>query len=200
MHIYCEGEKTEPNYLNGYLAEIKDGSLRSVITIEPTRKNTPVQLVEVAIEHMRSPATPKGDEFWVVYDREAVAKYPDDLHDRAFVMARNNNINIALSNICFEQWILMHFSDSSAAYPCYNDLIRDSQLKAIFRRETGKDYEKAYTSIYTLLAGRVGDACKRAEKLNSAAIASARPGRNRPHHLSPYTDVPKLLKAIDDFN
>lgn len=199
MHIYCEGEKTEPNYLGGYLAQIKDGRLRSVITIEPTRKNTPVQLVEEAIAHMRSPETPKGDEFWVVYDRESAAKYPDEFHDRAFVMARHNNVNIALSNICFEQWILMHFTDSSASYPCYNDLIRDSQLKALFRKETGKDYEKASTTIYSFLADRVGDARKRAEKLNAAALAAAQGGRTRPHHLSPYTDVPNLLKAIDEF-
>jgi hypothetical protein len=49
LRIFCEGERTEPNYLNGYIATLDNGTRKSVIAIQKTRKNTAVQLVEEAI-------------------------------------------------------------------------------------------------------------------------------------------------------
>ncbi|UQS13668.1 RloB family protein [Pseudomonas sp. HS6] len=199
MHIYCEGEKTEPNYLNGYISDIDDRALRHVIIVEKTRKNTPVELVNVAIEHKKSNTSAKGDEFWVVYDRESVAKYTDTLHDKAYKRAKDNGINIALSNVCFEHWLLLHITNSSAPYTCYGDLINRSCLKEEFRKKLGKDYDKAGTEIYEFLSKNINKARRAAQKLNLAAIQTAQPGRDKPHHLNPYTDIPKLLNAIDLF-
>ena len=65
MHIFCEGEKTEPGYLNGYLDRFFPGNRSlKVIKVEPTKKNTPKQLVDEAVSMKRS--SPKGDVFWVV--------------------------------------------------------------------------------------------------------------------------------------
>jgi len=61
------------------------------------RKNTPVQLVEAAIEFKDSPRSIDGDQFWVVYDRESIAKYSRDLHLKAWQKADSNDINIALA-------------------------------------------------------------------------------------------------------
>ena len=39
LHIFCEGEKTEPNYLNGYLGKFHPGNRRlNVIKVEKTKK------------------------------------------------------------------------------------------------------------------------------------------------------------------
>jgi len=199
LHIYCEGIKTEPHYLRGYIGSIKDGALRTVVLVEDTNKNTPIQLVNEAIVKKESPLTPDGDEFWVVYDRESPGKYPDALHDKAYNSAKKNNINIALSNICFEQWILLHFTPSGASYSCQDDLVNNSSLKREILNATGKAYDKASPEIFKIVASKVKTAKSHAEKINKNALSAAQPGRNRPHHLNPYTDMPKLLDAIDKF-
>lgn len=48
MYIYCEGEKTEPLYLDAYISERSKKTL-SVFKIPKTRKNTPEQLVNEAV-------------------------------------------------------------------------------------------------------------------------------------------------------
>lgn len=199
LHIYCEGIKTEPHYLRGYIASIRDGALRSVVLVEDTNKNTPVQLVNEAIIKKDSPSTPDGDEFWVVYDREAPGKYSDALHDKAFNSAKKSNVNIALSNICFEQWILLHFTPSGTSYSCQDDLVNNSSLKREILKASGKTYDKASPEIFKVVGAEVKTAKTRAEAINKNALTSAQPGRNKPHHLNPYTDVPKLLDAIDNF-
>lgn len=199
MHVYCEGAKTEPNYIQAYINSQTDAQLRSVIRIEDTTKNTPVQLVEEAIKDKKSGKHPSGDTYWVVYDRESVTKYPDSLHDRAYLLARSNDISIALSNVCFEYWLLLHFANTNAPYSCFNDLIAQSALKANVRRETGKDYEKGSRDIYRIVSSEVATARARAIAINAQTLAAAAPGVTRPHQLNPYTDMPALLEAIDNF-
>lgn len=199
MHIYCEGEKTEPNYIQNYIDSLDDSALRKVVVIEPTKKNTPVQLVNTAVELKNSRSCPRGDIFWVVYDREAVGKYSDKLHDQAYNCAKTNNINIALTNVCFEQWILLHFINSDAAYTCYDDLINRSRLKSLFKKASGKDYDKGCGDIFNHLSENIGRARQRGKAINAKTLESAVAGKTKPYHLSPYTDMPSLLDAIDSF-
>ncbi|WP_139336008.1 RloB family protein, partial [Shigella sonnei] len=70
MFIFCEGDKTEPLYISSYIDD-KVKTKTKVIKIPKTKKNTPVQLVEEAISVKKSNKSISGDEFWVVYDREA---------------------------------------------------------------------------------------------------------------------------------
>ncbi|MGE8045127.1 RloB family protein [Pseudomonas monteilii] len=199
MHVYCEGAKTEPNYIQSYINSKNDCSLRGVIIIEDTNKNTPVQLVEEAINDKNSRKNPPEDVYWVVYDRESTAKYPDSLHERAYALAKSNGINIALSNVCFEYWLLLHFTKTAASYSSFNDLISKSTLKSNVRSKTGKDYEKGSRDIYTLVSKDIKTARDRATAINSQTLAAAAPGTTRPYQLNPYTDMPILLSAIDDF-
>ncbi|WP_368607612.1 RloB family protein [Pseudomonas fulva] len=199
MHVYCEGAKTEPNYIQAYIDSQSDAQLRGVIRIEDTTKNTPVQLVEEAIKDKKSGKHPVGDTYWVVYDRESTSKYPDSLHDRAHQLARNNDISIALSNVCFEFWLLLHFTNSNAPYSCFNDLISQSTLKLNIRRETGKEYEKGSRDIFRIVSSNIGQARARALAINAQTLAAAPQGAIKPYQLNPYTDMPALLEAIDNF-
>ena len=150
LHIFCEGAKTEPNYLNGYLERFFSANRRlKVVAIENTKKNTPKQLVEVAIEKKKT--CPEGDFFWTVFDRESEQKYPDKLHAEAYNNAKGNNISIALSNVCFEAWLLLHFINSSAAYNSFDDLRTNSPLRAKCRDRGIKDYDKGDKAIFNKL-------------------------------------------------
>ncbi|CAM3806036.1 hypothetical protein CCOS865_01847 [Pseudomonas reidholzensis] len=199
MHVYCEGRKTEPNYLQSYINNKSDSRLRTVIRIEDSNKNTPVQLVEEAIRDKNSGNNPTGDAYWVVYDRESTHKYSDDLHEKAYSLAIQNNVNIALSNVCFEYWLLLHFISTNAPYASFDDLITQSVLKTHVRKNTGKGYEKGSREIFRIVRENIGDARTRALAINAQTLSTAPAGVTRPYKLNPYTGIPLLLDAIDSF-
>lgn len=199
MHIYCEGKKTEPNYIRSYIQDRFGDRLRDVVIVENAKTNTPVQLVEEAIKWKNSGSHPEGDTYWAVYDRESPAKYKDALHDQAYILAAQHGINISLTNVCFEYWLILHFLPSNAPYSCYDDLMAKSCLKQKFKDLTGQKYEKGSSSIYRLVSKDVGEAKKRAIQINAQTLKAAPPKVTKPHLLNPYTDLPKLLDAIDSF-
>lgn len=200
FHIYCEGAKTEPNYIEKYLQIKSNGDRRKqVVKVEPTKKNTPVQLVDEAVSHKNRSTCPDNDVFWVVFDRESIAKYPDALHEAAFNKAATNNVNIALSNVCFELWILLHFIQNAAPFTSYDNLMSDSGLKQQLQIAGIRNYEKGNAGIFRAVFNGLDQARARAVIMNSVTKGSAAPNKNKPYQLNPYTDVYKLLDAIDDF-
>lgn len=200
LRIFCEGERTEPNYLKGYIAALDNHARKSVIAVEKTRKNTAVQLVEEAINMKNSSDSLPEDEFWVVYDRESVAKYSDDLHAEARNIAKKVGIKIALCNVCFEYWLLIHLVDTDAPYGSYDNLIKTSALRGQMKAQCGCDYDKAKRSIFDLLKNRLPDARERAKRLNAKGLQTAGAGRDQPHHINPYVGIVDLLDAIDAFD
>ena len=200
LHIYCEGAKTEPNYIDSYLQEKCPGNRRkNVITVEQTKKNTPVHLVDVAVEHKKYTNCAKNDIFWVVFDRESVAKYSDTLHASASQKAKSNGINIAISNVCFELWLLLHFQENSSSYSCYDDLIRKSKLKEHLKGKGIHEYDKANASIFDSVKEGLDFARNAAKKMNEQTLKSADPKKTKPYQLNPFTDIHLLLDAIDNF-
>ena len=188
LHIFCEGEKTEPNYLTGYIEKMFPGTRLSYV--RKTKKNTPVQLVDEAVQEKKR--SPLGDEFWVVYDREAEIKYPDALHAKARDKADANGVMIALSNVCFEVWILLHFQKTLAVYGNYSDLYNRSKLKTHIT-----NYDKGIR--YSFSEDEIRLARENAITLNDSSKEAADPSWNSPHQWNPFTDVYKLLDAIDEF-
>lgn len=199
LHIFCEGEKTEPNYLKGYLAKYHPGNRTlKVIRIAETVKNTPEQLVDVAMEKKNSHDASTNDEYWVVYDREAISKYSDSLHLKSLSKANANTINVALSNVCFEVWILLHLITSVGSFNSCNDLLKRSPLKAKFKQK-GIEYDKGNPSIFEIISDNIPKARDNAKKMNKRTLESSEAGKDHPFQLNPYTDVYKLLDAIDIF-
>ena len=205
FHMFCEGEKTEPNYLNDYVSRrwnavrkqkergtqyIDRVKVRDVLCVEDMEENTPIALVKAAIDKQRR--CPAGDVFWVVYDREAVNKYKEADHAKARALADSNDIHIALSNVCFEVWLLLHKQKTCAAYDSYDDLARRSKLKKHF-----KGYDKA--NRLDLTDEEICGARDNARRMNEATRKGANKGDEVPSRLNPYTGMPYLLDAIDAF-
>ncbi|WP_341327222.1 RloB family protein [Methylotuvimicrobium sp. KM2] len=198
LHIFCEGEKTEPNYINGYLDKFFPTNRRlKVIKIESTRKNTPKQLVdEAAGAQMQSP---EWDAFWVVYDRESELKYSERLHAEAYNKAKKNGISVALTNVCFEVWLLLHFQKTCAPYSDYDNLKKNSALRNECQKRGISDYDKGDQSVFRVLKeDEIKAARGRAEIMNRQTMQSSESSRAQPYQWNPYTDVYKLLDAIDE--
>lgn len=196
LRIFCEGEKTEPLYLNAFIESLGP-SLFGKAKIERTSKNTPVQLVEEAIKNKENGDL--NDIYWVVYDRESVTKYPHELHLKAKQKAESNDINIAFSNVCFEFWLLLHFELTTAPYQNCDDLLSRSDLKKYLRDIGIKKYDKAMAIIFDKIKDNVSIAENNAKSLRKSVLSCAEEGKKEPYHLNPYVDVDILLDNIRNF-
>lgn len=194
--MFCEGEKTEPLYIKGYINHFHSNK-RSIIVLENTNKNTPVQLVDVAIEAKKQGN--ENDIIWVVFDRESEGKYTHALHAKARAKALANGIQIAFSNVCFEFWILLHFGYTTGSYSSYEDLKNRSALSKNLLSIGINSYDKALPILFDKLKDLVPDAIENSERLKVQALKTADRGKTAPHYLNPYVDVHEMFLDMKNF-
>ena len=116
--IVCEGRKTEPMYFNRYRQR------NSGLKIETLNSGDtdPKSLVEFALRQVNryDLDLESGDQVWCVFD-------VDHNNEESLMEAKRiagNQVNIALSNPCFELWYLLHFHYSDAPHST-GDVIRE---------------------------------------------------------------------------
>ena len=109
--IVCEGTETEPSYFMALRNREK-----SLIDLEIEPGGVPKTLVEKAAALKRSANKAakrdpnlRYDHVWCVFD---IDEHPNV--GEAVQQARDNGIELAISNPCFELWILLHFEDQTA--------------------------------------------------------------------------------------
>lgn len=114
--IFCEGERTETDYLKALKSEPAVRQVASVdIQIdEDTHGSAPLTLVKAAAEARERANDEQGeiDEVWCIFDVEQPTNHPN--LKEAIALARSKAVNVAVSNPCFELWLLLHFQDQSA--------------------------------------------------------------------------------------
>ena len=192
FRIFCEGEKTEPYYIRGYIDQYHSDK-KSLVVIQDTNKNTPIALVDEAVNYKRSGNV--GDVYWVVFDREAVSKYDHAKHLEARQKAKSNGIEIAFSDVCFEVWVSLHLTYSASSYSCCDDLLKNNDFRKSLKSIGINNYDKGLPLLFNALSQSdgVNTAIQNAEKINKTALNSAAQGMTAPHYLNPYTDVHELL-------
>lgn len=114
--IFCEGERTEPEYLNAlkrqqWVSDVAEVDLR----VETKQGGSvPATLVSLAVEARKKDC--KGqrefDEFWCVFDVEWPQNHPK--LTSVIEEARQGGIKLAVSNPCFELWLILHFQDQNS--------------------------------------------------------------------------------------
>lgn len=111
IRVYSEGQATEPEYIDALkrLPEFAE-AISIDIEIEETGAS-PMTLVELACAAKRR-ADLDIDFYWCVFDVESPQAHP--YLDRARQMARDNDVNLAISNPCFELWLILHHVDQAA--------------------------------------------------------------------------------------
>lgn len=104
--IFCEGTVTEPQYFDDFrrhehnplvdvVIDDEGGSPKTLVERAALRKKT----AENEAKRFRDENL-KYDEVWCVYDVDEHPKLAD-----AFQQARDNQIELAVSNPCFELWL-----------------------------------------------------------------------------------------------
>jgi len=113
--IVCEGHATEPDYFRSLRHELRAGPI--VIRIND-ESGVPKTVVEHAVELKKEAerdakrsgdSNLRYDEVWCVFDVDTHPNLP-----AALQQAVANGIQVALSNPCFELWILLHFENHRA--------------------------------------------------------------------------------------
>ncbi len=179
--VVCEGEKTEPIYFHD-LAQEEEVRLIHVEIIR--RGGVPKTLVQCAVDlkheaereaRRQRDANLDFEEVWCVFDVDEHPKL-----DEALDQARANAIHVALSNPCFELWLVLHFADQRA-------YIERQKLQSVCRTHL-PGYEKV--ASYSQLRPRYSEAVRRAHDL---AKWQEEQGRK---HANPSTRVHELTERL----
>jgi hypothetical protein len=119
------------------------------------------------------------DEVWCVFDVDE-HPYVADARERAYAAG----LQLAMSNPCFELWLLLHFSDSPG-----NQHHHEMQARL---RARMPEVRRKHVDFEALIIG-YDDAYRRAERL-------ARDARDRGDDVNgnPSTEVYKLTSSIDE--
>lgn len=180
--IVCEGSVTEPQYFEGFRNSCKNA--RVDIELIDEGGYDPLTLVKHAKMRKakaRRTAQRQNDlnisynAVWCVFD-------VDDHHhiSDAKQEARDAGIELAISNPCFELWLLLHHQEPPGAQSRLK--IRQLLKKHVSDYEKHVDYER-YRTGYDA-------AVKRAEQLDRLAMQGGDEGRN------PTSGVYRLTEII----
>jgi hypothetical protein len=180
--VVTEGKVTEPSYLNGFRDWVHNprvqirmvpgaGSPGSIVNEAVTRKRSAEQLARR--ERDRNHAF---DEVWCVFD---VDEHKD--MDCAEELAKQNGLSLAISNPCFELWLLLHFREQPGMQSCQS--LQTMLEEHINGYDKKVDFVKQFSERYEIALGR-------ARLLDENALHDGEPRRN------PSTGVWRLTESI----
>src|SRR5271157_4713692 len=160
--IVCEDAKSAPNYFEA-LKKHLNLSAASIQVAGSGGNSQPIQVVERAVEIKANASDPESgtvpfDEVWCVIDGDYGSKI-----NNARAKAKAEGVELAISTMCFEYWVLLHFEESDTSTMDCDALVRSLKSKYLPRYEKGKcDFHDIVKCVH--------DACKRAEKLRKPGI------------------------------
>ena len=183
--VFCEGTRTEPDYLGALKREPAVLEVASVdIRIEMGASGAvPLTLVNTAAKaRVRNPREDgEVDEVWCLFDVEWPKNHPN--LDEAVRLAERKDINLAISNPCFELWLALHFGDHTA----WLENEAAGRLRRGHDGSTGKGLDgRAYMA-------RRADAARRARSLT---VKHKGDGRAFPFD-NPSSGMYRFLEAVE---
>src|SRR5262249_54286422 len=100
--VVCGAKCTEPQYFRSLRNSLHSRAVDIVLTHKP---KAPLQVVEYASAYVKR-SNREFDEIWCVVDVDEFDLEP------TVQLARRFGVKLAVSNPCFELWLLLHFEDS----------------------------------------------------------------------------------------
>lgn len=108
--LVTEGKKTEPGYMRGLLRLLRATAVDvHSVDVQHAGVTHPLGIVRETIK-IRDKTSDPYDECWCLVDVDNHTSLAS-----ACTLARAEDINIAVSNPCFEIWLLWHYRDHRAA-------------------------------------------------------------------------------------
>ncbi|RLB70224.1 MAG: hypothetical protein DRH04_03980 [Deltaproteobacteria bacterium] len=99
--VFPEGKLTENLYFRMF------SSRKFTVKVFPNnRKSDPIHILQKATDYVRKHGRETGDQVWLVIDRDI---WPEEQLTDVCTACREQGFVIAVSNPCFEYWLLLHF-------------------------------------------------------------------------------------------
>jgi hypothetical protein len=172
---------TEPSYIEGFVRKTRNATLKVRIHGERGDPRKLVEMAKSARDQARARARQQDDDFlaydevWCAFDRDQHERFED-----ACQMARDNQLELAVSNPCVELWLLLHFRENPGAQ--HRDHVQKLLKKFL------PDYDKHFD--FELVADLVDQATTRARRLDREAESTGETFRN------PTTGFYRLTESI----
>lgn len=168
--VVCGAQVTEREYLRGLVAHVANPAVTVRIT---TKSCSPSQLVTYA-EVQRKLSPTDFDDVWCVFD-------VDEFQDvaSAITQARESGIEVAVSNPCFELWLILHHGAHTSYAGTYRKLLPHLTKHL-------PHYDKARLDFRDFAEGW-SEAVARARKLAPSG---------KEHEVNPATGVWTLVERI----
>jgi hypothetical protein len=179
--VVTEGKVTEKEYIEGFAKSVRNNRVEVKVY---EGAGVPKTVVETAKERKRTAeqrAEREGDdnlrydEVWAVFDVDEHPSIPD-----AKQMARDNGIDLAVSNPCIELWLWLHFAEQPGIQHRHD--LQQMMKKHIAGYKKHVDFDD--------YRDRYDDAVRRSCRLDEQAVEVHEEGRN------PTTGVWRLTESI----
>ena len=174
IYVFCEGEKSEPNYLRG----IKGlGTVRGQVSLSivvDSRSGAPKRIVNRAIKKI---VDEEIDECWCIFDVEAPQAHPNI--ENIIELAAKNGVKIAVSNPCFELWLVLHHQDCFA-YVTTSDIVKASED---LEKRPSKGINPSFYMDHIAKAVERADKLRARHKKNNTTFPNDNPSTGMPDFI-----------------
>ncbi|WP_406475346.1 RloB family protein [Streptomyces sp. NBC_01615] len=168
--VVCGARVTESAYLRSLKAHVANPAVALRLLERPC---APSQLVAYTAD-LRDRSMGDFDEAWCVFDIDEFQDAP-----RAVADAHARDVEVAISNPCFELWLLLHFADHCAYAESY------AKVLPHLTRHVPR-YDKARLDFRHFADGW-RDAVRRAKALSP---------EGKEHEVNPASGVWRLVEAV----
>ncbi|MCE2515215.1 MAG: RloB domain-containing protein [Acidobacteria bacterium] len=180
IRVLTEGEITEPQYLTAWARRN-----RSHVRLEISDRGvTPKTLVDRARGHVRrnrptKRRTPDYDEIWCVFDTDEHPNLPQAVEE-----ARQGGIEVAVSNPCFELWLVLHAHAQTAHIDRHRAQQRSAELGLSHDKAIPQDAQNTLIDTFETAKQRAID------------LSERHAGNGSPPRTNPSTDVWRLVDRL----
>ena len=181
--IAAEGNnKTETLYLK------KLNSSKVKVAFASGNSTDPINMVnELITECKEQDFDPElGDKAYCLIDSD-IKPDKDSKIAQAEAKAIKKNVEVIVSNPCFEQWFMCHFGYSTKEYSSSEELVRTVSIKI-------PNYTKNRDDIYDLLQSNMNQAVDVAKRLEEYNLNDGR--KLHTYSFQPSTEVYKIIEAV----
>lgn len=184
--IVCEDGKSAPNYFRALKRHL-NLSAASIEVVGSAGHTQPLQVVDRAITirdraRGENSGTEPFDEVWCLIDGDYGAKIAN-----ARARATANNISLAVSTMCFEYWVLLHYENSSQPDPDCASVIKRLKKRLPTYDRGSFDFQETVLSV--------NDASQRAKRIRDN-LSREFP---KPEDQNPCSEVFLLIDALLGF-
>ena len=180
LRVLTEGRRTEPDYFIVW----RRRNARVHLNLADSGM-TPDALVRRAKEHLRGQPRRRADrdfdEIWCVFDTDEHENLPHAVED-----AGQNGIDVAVSNPCFELWLVLHAQEQTAPIDRHGVQRLSNELGL-------SDGKRIADTARNTLVEAFETAKDRAQALDQRHA-----GNDSPPRSNPSTDVWRLVDQLRD--